>query len=218
MSFKSDIEIAQETTMQPITEVAKTAGIDEKYLEQYGKYKAKVDYSILKEETHTPDGKLVLVTAINPTPAGEGKTTTTVGLADGLRQARQERPSSPCASRPSGRSSASRAARPAAAMRRSSRWRTSTSTSPATSTPSARPTTCWRPCWITTFIRAIALEHRPAPHHLAPLRRYERPSAPLRRRRPRRPRQRHARVRTATTSPSPPRSWRCCAWPPTSRT
>ena len=57
MSFKSDIEIAQETTMQPITEVAKTAGIDEKYLEQYGKYKAKVDYSILKEETHT-QGKL----------------------------------------------------------------------------------------------------------------------------------------------------------------
>ena len=61
MSFKSDIEIAQETTMQPITEVAKTAGIDEKYLEQYGKYKAKVDYSILKEETHT-QGKLVRVT------------------------------------------------------------------------------------------------------------------------------------------------------------
>lgn len=85
MSFKSDIEIAQETTMQPITEVAKTAGIDEKYLEQYGKYKAKVDYSILKEETHT-QGKLVLVTAINPTPAGEGKTTTTVGLADGMRK------------------------------------------------------------------------------------------------------------------------------------
>ena len=85
MSFKSDIEIAQETTMQPITEVAKTAGVDEKYLEQYGKYKAKVDYSILKEETHT-QGKLVLVTAINPTPAGEGKTTTTVGLADGMRK------------------------------------------------------------------------------------------------------------------------------------
>ena len=83
MSFKSDIEIAQETTMQPITEVAKTAGIDEKYLEQYGKYKAKVDYSILKEETHT-QGKLVLVTAINPTPAGEGKTTTSVGLGQAL--------------------------------------------------------------------------------------------------------------------------------------
>ena len=85
MSFKSDIEIAQETVMQPITEVAKTAGIDEKYIEQYGKYKAKVDYSILKE-VKREDGKLILVTAINPTPAGEGKTTTTVGLADGMRK------------------------------------------------------------------------------------------------------------------------------------
>ena len=84
MAFKTDIEIAQETTMQPITEVAKTAGVDEKYLEQYGKYKAKVDYNILKE-VQRPDGKLILVTAINPTPAGEGKTTTTVGLADGMR-------------------------------------------------------------------------------------------------------------------------------------
>ncbi len=85
MAFKTDIEIAQETPMQPITEVAKTAGVDEKYLEQYGKYKAKVDYNILNE-TDRPDGKLILVTAINPTPAGEGKTTTTVGLADGMRR------------------------------------------------------------------------------------------------------------------------------------
>ena len=85
MAFKTDIEIAQETPMQPITEVAKTAGVDEKYLEQYGKYKAKVDYNILNE-TDRPDGKLILVTAINPPPAGEGKTTTTVGLADGMRR------------------------------------------------------------------------------------------------------------------------------------
>ncbi|MGM9553561.1 MAG: formate--tetrahydrofolate ligase [Faecousia sp.] len=85
MSFKSDIEIAQETEMLPITEVAKTAGIDDKYIEQYGKYKAKVDYNILKE-VKREDGKLILVTAINPTPAGEGKTTTTVGLADGMRK------------------------------------------------------------------------------------------------------------------------------------
>ncbi|HIT29025.1 MAG TPA: formate--tetrahydrofolate ligase, partial [Candidatus Faecousia gallistercoris] len=85
MAFKTDIEIAQETAMQPITEVAKTAGVDEKYLEQYGKYKAKVDYNILNE-VKRPDGKLILVTAINPTPAGEGKTTTTVGLADGMRK------------------------------------------------------------------------------------------------------------------------------------
>ena len=83
--YKTDIEIAQETPMLPIQEIAKTAGVDEKYLEQYGKYKAKVDYNILNE-VHRPDGKLVLVTAINPTPACEGKTTTTVGLADGLKR------------------------------------------------------------------------------------------------------------------------------------
>ncbi|MCL1906102.1 MAG: formate--tetrahydrofolate ligase, partial [Clostridiales bacterium] len=83
--IKSDIEIAQATPMQRITEVAKTAGVEEKYLEQYGNYKAKIDYSLL-DECQSPDGKLVLVTAITPTPAGEGKTTTTVGLADGLRK------------------------------------------------------------------------------------------------------------------------------------
>ena len=85
MGYKSDIEIAQETTMAPITEIAEKAGIDEKYLEQYGKYKAKIDYNLLKE-SDAPDGKLILVTAINPTPAGEGKTTTTVGLADGMQR------------------------------------------------------------------------------------------------------------------------------------
>lgn len=83
MGFKSDIEIAQEVEMRPITEIAEKAGIDEKYLEQYGKYKAKIDYNMLKETT-AENGKLILVTAINPTPAGEGKTTTSVGLADGL--------------------------------------------------------------------------------------------------------------------------------------
>ena len=85
MSFKSDIEIAQETPMLHITEIAKTAGVDAKYLEQYGNYKAKVDYNILNE-TEKREGKLILVTAINPTPAGEGKTTTTVGLADGMKK------------------------------------------------------------------------------------------------------------------------------------
>lgn len=82
-SYKSDIEIAQETPMAPITQIAKKLGIDDKYLEQYGKYKAKIDYSLLREQPGK-DGKLVLVTAMNPTPAGEGKTTTTIGLADGL--------------------------------------------------------------------------------------------------------------------------------------
>ena len=84
-TYKSDIEIAQETPMLPINEIAKMAGVDDKYLEQYGKYKAKVDYNILND-VKRPDGKLVLVTAINPTPAGEGKTTTTVGLADGMKK------------------------------------------------------------------------------------------------------------------------------------
>ncbi len=79
----TDIEIAQSCKMKPITEIAKRAGIADEYLEQYGKYKAKVDLSIM-ENVKKPDGKLVLVTAINPTPAGEGKTTTTIGLADGL--------------------------------------------------------------------------------------------------------------------------------------
>ncbi|MBE6689949.1 MAG: formate--tetrahydrofolate ligase [Ruminococcaceae bacterium] len=85
MAFLSDIEIAQQAKMQPITEIAKAAGIGEEYLEQYGKYKAKVDPAILKESDRK-NGKLVLVTAITPTPAGEGKTTTTIGLADGMKR------------------------------------------------------------------------------------------------------------------------------------
>ncbi|MDD4689830.1 MAG: formate--tetrahydrofolate ligase, partial [Eubacteriales bacterium] len=83
--MKTDIEIAQGVQPKYIREIARTAGIDEKYLEQYGNYKAKVDLSLLKECTN-PDGKLILVTAITPTPAGEGKTTTSIGLADGLRK------------------------------------------------------------------------------------------------------------------------------------
>jgi len=84
MEYKSDIEIAQACQMKHITEIAKTAHVDEKYIEQYGRYKAKIDLSLLNE-TDKKDGKLILVTAITPTPAGEGKTTTTIGLADGLR-------------------------------------------------------------------------------------------------------------------------------------
>ena len=85
MAYKTDIEIAQECKMRPITEIAKIAHLDEDMIEQYGKYKAKVDLSILKDET-CKNGKLILVTAITPTPAGEGKTTTTIGLADGLKR------------------------------------------------------------------------------------------------------------------------------------
>ncbi len=85
MEYLSDIEIAGRCEKKPIYDVAKAAGIGERYLEPYGKYKAKVDLSLLKEHPGK-DGKLILVTAITPTPAGEGKTTTTIGLADGLRK------------------------------------------------------------------------------------------------------------------------------------
>ena len=85
MAYLSDIEIAQQCEMKPITDIAAAAGIDEKYIEQYGKYKAKIDLSLLKEN-NSENGKLILVTAITPTPAGEGKTTTTIGLADGMKR------------------------------------------------------------------------------------------------------------------------------------
>lgn len=84
MAYMTDIEIAQATPMRPIAEIAQKAGIADEYLESYGRYKAKVDSRLLKESDR-PEGKLILVTAITPTPAGEGKTTTTIGLADGLR-------------------------------------------------------------------------------------------------------------------------------------
>ncbi len=80
---KSDIEIAQSVEMAHISEIAKKAKIDEKYIEYYGRYKAKIDLSLLSE-SEKKEGKLILVTAITPTPAGEGKTTTTIGLADGM--------------------------------------------------------------------------------------------------------------------------------------
>ncbi|HIT98782.1 MAG TPA: formate--tetrahydrofolate ligase [Candidatus Copromorpha excrementavium] len=85
--MKSDIQIAQETEMKDIREIARSAGLDEKYIELYGNYKAKVDYRLLDEKSDAKDGKVILVTAISPTPAGEGKTTTTVGLSDALKRA-----------------------------------------------------------------------------------------------------------------------------------
>ncbi len=86
MTYKSDIEIAQSVPMKHISEIAASAGIDAKYVEQYGSYKAKIDLSLLNDRKDEPDGKLILVTAITPTPAGEGKTTTTIGLADSLKK------------------------------------------------------------------------------------------------------------------------------------
>ena len=89
MAWLSDIEIAQQCSMRPIGQIAEKAHIEDKYLEQYGRYKAKVDLSLLTDSPRS-EGKLVLVTAITPTPAGEGKTTTTIGLADGLRRIGKE--------------------------------------------------------------------------------------------------------------------------------
>jgi formate--tetrahydrofolate ligase len=83
MNLKSDIEIAQQCHMQNITDIAKKLNIPEENVELYGKYKAKIDYNVLKK-TSGKEGKLILCTAINPTPAGEGKTTTSIGLADAL--------------------------------------------------------------------------------------------------------------------------------------
>ena len=85
MGYLSDIEIAQSTKLKHISEIAKVAGVSEDYVEYYGRYKAKIDYNILNDTTKT-NGKLILVTAMTPTPAGEGKTTTTIGLADGLKR------------------------------------------------------------------------------------------------------------------------------------
>ena len=86
MEYKTDIEIAQACEKEKITAVAERAGIPEEYLELYGNYKAKIDYKFMRDNAEKPDGKLILVTAITPTPAGEGKTTTSVGLTDGLRK------------------------------------------------------------------------------------------------------------------------------------
>jgi formate--tetrahydrofolate ligase len=85
MRIKSDIEIAQSTKLHPIQKVAESIGIKNDYLELYGDYKAKVDYNIF-EKLKQQDGKLILVTAMTPTPAGEGKTTVTVGLGDALKK------------------------------------------------------------------------------------------------------------------------------------
>ena len=139
MSIRSDIEIAQEHIPQRITEIAASAGIDEKYLEMYGSYKAKIDYRLLNETTAS-DGKLILVTAITPTPAGEGKTTTSVGLADGLRRIGKK--SAVALREPSlGPVFGVKGGAAGGGCAQVVPWRTSTSTSPATSTLLVQPTT-----------------------------------------------------------------------------
>ena len=147
---KSDIDIARAATKRPILDLAEDRlGISPEHLVSYGHDKAKLTLDYIGSLENRPDGKLILVTAITPTPAGEGKTTTTVGLGDGLNRigknavmALREPSLGPCFG--------VKGALPAAAMRRWCRWRTSTSTSPATSTPSVPPTTCSRRWWTTT--------------------------------------------------------------------
>ena len=150
----TDIEIARSVTPLPITEVAKNAGVDVKHLIPYGFDKAKVDYSLLNEPTDH-QAKLVLVTAINPTPAGEGKTTTTIGLADGLR--RRGVKSAVALREPSlGPVFGVKGGAAGGGWAQVIPWRISTCTLPATFTLSVPPITCWPPCSTTIFSRATS--------------------------------------------------------------
>lgn len=130
----SDIEIAQKAHMLPITEVAGKLGIGEEDIELYGRYKAKLSMDLIKRVQDKPDGKLILVTAITPTPAGEGKSTTTVGLAQGLAKIGQKL-SLLCANLRLAPAWALRAAQQAAAILRLCLWRTLTCILPAISMP-----------------------------------------------------------------------------------
>ena len=120
----SSLEIAQRAAMRPIREIAEDAGLLPDEIETYGRYKAKIDLSVLDRLADRPDGKLIDVTAITPTKAGEGKTTTSVVADAGARRDRHAGRCCACARRRSAPCSGSRAARPAAATRRSCRWRT----------------------------------------------------------------------------------------------
>ena len=138
----SDIEIAQQAEMQKIREVAAGLSIEEDDLEYYGHYKAKLSESLFQKLEDKPNGKLILVTAINPTPAGEGKTTVSVGLADALR----------CI----GKKSVVALREPSLGpVFRLFRWRTSTCTLQAICTPSPQPITCSVRCWTTICSRAM---------------------------------------------------------------
>ena len=152
----SSLEIAQRATLRPIAEVAEEIGLLPDEVELFGRYKAKIRLEALERLAGLPDGREVIVTAITPTPLGEGKTTTTIGLAQGLRRlgppGRGHDP--PALART--RSSVSRAAAPVVGTARSSRWRTSTSISPATSMRSALRTTWRRPSSTATCCKATS--------------------------------------------------------------
>ena len=154
MSFKTDAEIAQSSAMRPIGEIAVKLGLNVDNIEPYGHYKAKINPA---EAFKLPQkqGRLILVTAINPTPAGEGKTTVTIGLADALRHigkdaviALREPSLGPVFGVKGGAAGGGYA--------QVCRWKTSTCTSPATSTPSVRRITCSPPCSTTTSTKATS--------------------------------------------------------------
>jgi len=152
---QSDIEIAQAATMRPIGQIAEKLGIPDEALSLYGRYKAKVSLDYVSSLKNRPDGKLILVTAITPTPAGEGKTTTTVGLGDALNHIGKK--AILCLREPSlGPSFGMKGGAAGGGYAQVVRWKTSTSTSPAISTRSAPPTTCWRRWSTTTSIGATS--------------------------------------------------------------
>lgn len=151
--MKTDIQIAQEAVLEPISDVAASLGLDGESLIPYGKYKAKVDHRLVKKLAEKKDAKVILVTAISPTPAGEGKTTTSVGLADALHRmgknvvlALREPSLGPVFGVKGGAAGGGYA--------QVVPMEDITCTSQAIFTPSARPTICWPPWWTTIFIRA----------------------------------------------------------------
>ena len=153
--MKTDIEIAQAAEMLPIAQIARQVGLDEDKLEYYGKYKAKVDTLALRDAPRK--GKLILVTAINPTPAGEGKTTTSVGLGDALHRlgkkavlALREPSLGPVFGVKGGAAGGGYAQ---VVPMEDINLHFTGDFHATTSTPSAPPTTCSPPCWTTTSSR-----------------------------------------------------------------
>lgn len=140
----SDIEIANSVQMKPITDIAAELGLTEDDISLYGKYKAKIDSNQLEQLKDKEDGKLILVTAISPTPAGEGKTTTSVGLVDAL-QLLVKKPSLPCANLLLALFLGSRVELPVAGTPKWFQWKISTFTLPETSMPLGLPTTSLQP-------------------------------------------------------------------------
>ena len=162
----TDIEIAKAASPRHIREVAAALSIPEDALEYYGKYKAKLEEGYIRSVADRPDGKLVLVTAISPTPMGEGKTTTTVGLGEAMPLVGQN--AIIALREPSlGPVFGIKGGAAGGGYARCCPWRTSTSTSPGTCTPSPPPTTSSAPCWTTPSSRGTPYESTPGASSLS---------------------------------------------------